>query len=82
VITVGAANLFGTASRSDDAVTRFSSRGPTRGGYTFASGHRWVDNLIKPDLVAPGNRVVAMLGAEKNEAAPRPGTTWPAPTRS
>ncbi|MBL8313741.1 MAG: hypothetical protein JNK55_08340 [Rubrivivax sp.] len=39
-ITVRAANLFGTTSRSDDAVTRFSLRGPTRGAYTLASGHR------------------------------------------
>src|SRR6266478_6277012 len=30
-ITVGAANTFGTASRQDDTVTTYSSRGPTRG---------------------------------------------------
>ncbi len=40
VITVGAANTFGTASRSDDTVASFSSRGPTRGYVTLASGAR------------------------------------------
>ncbi|MFO1219403.1 MAG: S8 family serine peptidase [Burkholderiaceae bacterium] len=64
VITVGADNLRGTADRADDAITTFSSRGPTRGGYTFASGTRWSDNLIKPDLVAPGNKVLTALGAD------------------
>ena len=31
VITVGATNLHATATRTDDTVARFSSRGPTRG---------------------------------------------------
>ena len=59
VITVGAANTFGTMRRSDDGVTTFSSRGPTRGYWTDAQGVRHYDNLIKPDLVAPGNKVIA-----------------------
>ncbi|HWQ35246.1 MAG TPA: S8 family serine peptidase [Blastocatellia bacterium] len=58
VITVGAANTFGTDTRSDDTVTSFSSRGPTR-GYTVVNGVRKYDNLIKPDLVAPGNKLVS-----------------------
>lgn len=58
VITVGASNTFGTANRSDDAVTTFSSRGPTRGYTTDEKGIRHYDNLIKPDLVAPGNRLI------------------------
>jgi len=58
VITVGAANFKGTNVRSDDVVTAFSSRGPTRGSYVDAGGVRRIDNLIKPDLVAPGNRVI------------------------
>ncbi|MBL8303579.1 MAG: S8 family serine peptidase, partial [Ideonella sp.] len=43
VITVGAANVRGTAERSDDSVTRFSSRGPTR-GRTTVDGRPWIDN--------------------------------------
>ncbi|HYY43149.1 MAG TPA: S8 family serine peptidase, partial [Pyrinomonadaceae bacterium] len=57
-ITVGATNTFGTDARSDDAVTTYSSRGPTRGAWTDSRGVEHYDNLIKPDLVAPGNRVV------------------------
>ena len=43
VLTVGASSHRGTASRGDDAVGAFSSRGPT-----------WIDFSAKPDLVAPG----------------------------
>ena len=48
VITVGALDTNGTAIRSDDAIARFSSRGPTM-----------YDHIIKPDLVAPGRNVVS-----------------------
>jgi serine protease AprX len=58
VITVGAANTFGTDARSDDGVTTYSSRGPTRGSYTDTNGVRHYDNLLKPDLVAPGNKLI------------------------
>jgi len=51
VITVGALNTKGTPQRSDDEVATYSSRGPTYG-----------DGFVKPDLVAPGNRIVS-LGA-------------------
>jgi serine protease AprX len=43
VLTVGASSDMGTATRADDAVAGFSSRGP--GAIDFAA---------KPDLVAPG----------------------------
>ncbi|MFO1296598.1 MAG: S8 family serine peptidase [Rubrivivax sp.] len=56
VITVGAANSSGSGSRADDVLAGFSSRGPTRGAWHFANGKPWVDNLVKPDLVAPGVR--------------------------
>jgi serine protease AprX len=57
-ITVGATNTFGTDARSDDAIASYSSRGPTRGYTTDASGTIHYDNLIKPDLVAPGNKLI------------------------
>ncbi|HMJ09041.1 MAG TPA: S8 family serine peptidase, partial [Pyrinomonadaceae bacterium] len=58
VITVGAANTFGTDARNDDTVTTFSSRGPTRSYWTDAGGVKHFDHLIKPDLVAPGNLII------------------------
>ncbi|HEX4948648.1 MAG TPA: S8 family serine peptidase, partial [Blastocatellia bacterium] len=58
-ITVGAANTMGTDTRGDDRVATFSSRGPTRSSYRDANGVRRYDNLIKPDLVATGNKLVA-----------------------
>ena len=47
-LTVGASNTRGTAQRSDDVMATYSSRGPTP-----------IDGLLKPELVAPGNRIVA-----------------------
>ncbi|HEX2266608.1 MAG TPA: S8 family serine peptidase, partial [Actinomycetota bacterium] len=47
VVSVGAANLNGTADRTDDTVAEFSSRGPTQ------------DGLVRPDLVAPGISIVS-----------------------
>ncbi|HKP11111.1 MAG TPA: S8 family serine peptidase [Blastocatellia bacterium] len=57
-LTVGAINTLGTAKHSDDQVASYSSCGPTRGFYTDAAGVRHFDNLIKPDLVAPGNKLI------------------------
>ena len=47
-ITVGAVRTFNTVARTDDQVADYSSRGPT-----------WFDELAKPDLVAPGQRLVS-----------------------
>ena len=47
VITVGAADIRGTAGTGDDQVASFSSRGPTH------------DLVAKPDLVAPGIGLVS-----------------------
>jgi subtilisin family serine protease len=58
LITVGAANTFGTDTRSDDGITTYSSRGPTRSFWTDEAGVKHYDNLLKPDLVAPGNKLV------------------------
>ena len=49
-ITVGAINTKGTARRSDDVATTYSCGGPTR-----------FDHLVKPDLSAPGNKIVGLL---------------------
>jgi len=57
-ITVGAANTYGTDSRDDDSMTTYSSRGPTRGYWTDPAGLKHYDNLIKPDVVAPGNKII------------------------
>ena len=48
-LTVGAIDTNGTADRSDDRVAPYSSRGPTR--FDFA---------VKPDVVAPGTRIVSL----------------------
>ncbi len=50
VITVGAMNTIGTGNRSDDLITSYSSKGPT----TY-------DEVVKPDLVAPGNKSISLL---------------------
>ena len=70
VITVGASNPKATAARSDDLMTTFSSRGPTRGRVLLPNGSRWVDNVLKPDLVAPGNRVLGAVANQKDLLAP------------
>ncbi len=48
-ITVGAQRTKATATRRDDEVSSFSSRGPT-----------WYDAQIKPDVIAPGQALVAV----------------------
>src|SRR6185436_6719707 len=61
VITVGASNTFGTDERSDDEVATYSSRGPTRSYRTDSMGFKHYDNIIKPELVAPGNKIVSAM---------------------
>jgi serine protease AprX len=51
-LTVGALDTAGTVDRSDDTVAPYSSRGPTR--FDFA---------VKPDVVAPGARIVSLEAA-------------------
>lgn len=61
VITVGASNTQGTDQRSDDTVATYSSRGPSRGYIVDSNGTKIYDNLIKPEIVAPGNRIVGAM---------------------
>ena len=57
-ITVGCSNSVGTDGRNDDIMATYSSRGPTRSYWTDSAGVNHYDNLVKPDLVAPGNKVI------------------------
>jgi serine protease AprX len=50
VITVGATRTMGTSTRSDDAIASYSSKGPTL-----------LDHIVKPDIVAPGNRIGSLI---------------------
>jgi serine protease AprX len=49
VITVGAMRSMGTSTRADDLIATYSSKRPTA-----------IDHVVKPDLVAPGNRQVSL----------------------
>jgi serine protease AprX len=50
VITVGAVSTHGTDTTLDDTLASYSSKGPTL-----------VDHVVKPDIVAPGNRLVSLI---------------------
>ena len=52
VLTVGASTHQGTASRSDDTIAAFSSRGPS-----------YIDSAAKPDIVAPGVGIESLTDA-------------------
>jgi serine protease AprX len=71
-ITVGAANSKGSNSRSDDGVATYSSCGPTR-GFRTVNGVRKYDDLIKPDLIAPGNKVISVMAPNNRRLLESPG---------
>ncbi len=72
VITVGATLTMYTATRVDDEIASYSSKGPTL-----------LDHIVKPDLVAPGNHLVSLrvagstldAGYPQLEVAPSNGAT-------
>ncbi len=52
-ITVGSVDTRDTVMRADDRIPDYSSRGPT-----------WYDAYAKPDLVAPGDELIADTGTQ------------------
>jgi serine protease AprX len=46
---------MGTLSRADDQIATYSSKGPTP-----------CDHVVKPDMVAPGNRILSLYTAGLN----------------
>ncbi len=63
VITVGAMKSEGTTTRADDLIASYSSKGPTA-----------FDNYAKPDIVAPGNKVVSTMQAGETLSQEYPST--------
>jgi serine protease AprX len=57
-ITVGALDTKSTETRNDDTVASYSSRGPS-----------WYDAYAKPDLVAPGHRLVGRSASSSSTLA-------------
>jgi len=53
VITVGAMKHMSSNSRSDDLIASYSSKGPTL-----------IDHVVKPDIVAPGNRLISLQASK------------------
>lgn len=66
VITVGAMKDMRTFSRTDDLIASYSSKGPTL-----------LDQIAKPDLVAPGNRVISMYSNGATLVSSYPGNLVP-----
>jgi serine protease AprX len=61
-ITVGGTFTNDTATRADDVIGHYSSRGPTV-----------IDEFVKPDLVAPGDRMVSAANPLSTIASKYPG---------
>jgi len=65
-ITVGAMNTEGTADRTDDVPASYSSKGPSL-----------IDQIAKPDLVAPGNLIVSLYTPGETLSQEFPGNEIP-----
>ena len=66
VITVGAMKTMGTPTRVDDLIASYSSKGPTL-----------FEQVVKPDIVAPGNLLVSLEAAELDAVQPVSGQPVP-----
>jgi len=63
VITVGAMSPNGTWTRTDDIVSSYSSKGPSL-----------VDHVLKPDIMAPGNKITSLLSPGSTLSAIAPSS--------
>ena len=63
VITVGSMSPLGTWTRTDDIVSSYSSKGPTL-----------LDHILKPDIMAPGNKITSLLAPGSTLATIAPNT--------
>jgi serine protease AprX len=61
-ITVGAMKTEGSPNRNNSLIASYSSRGPT-----------YIDEEVKPDIVAPGNMVVSLLAPGSTLSKTYPG---------
>ena len=61
VITVGAMKTKETQTTGDDEIASYSSKGPSI-----------IDHVVKPDLVAPGNRILSLLVSDSSLQRPIP----------
>ena len=61
VLTVGATNPMNTAVVTDDVMASYSSKGPS-----------FIDQISKPDIIAPGNLVTSLLSPGSNLQAENP----------
>jgi serine protease AprX len=66
VITVGAMNGLGTPDPTDDIPGSYSSKGPTL-----------FDELVKPDIVAPGNQIVSLYTPKESLITEHPEKVAP-----
>ena len=65
-ITVGAMKTMDTPTRTDDLIASYSSKGPT-----------FIDRIVKPDIVAPGNLLVSTENPGVTLEASEPGNLVP-----
>ena len=66
VLTVGATNTMNTAGVSDDVMATYSSKGPS-----------FIDQISKPDILAPGNLVTSLLSPGSNLQTENPAFYTP-----
>src|SRR5581483_11135841 len=66
VITVGSMKDEGTIVRTDDLIASYSSKGPSL-----------LDQIAKPDLVAPGNKIISALAPKSTITSLYPANVVP-----
>jgi serine protease AprX len=70
VITVGAMSPQGTWARTDDIVASYSSKGPSL-----------LDHVLKPDIMAPGNKITSLLSPGSTLSTLAPASAVIKPTQ-